>query len=223
MTEGYSLIFIDVDGVLNSTTENRDEKFIPEIMTRLARLVKDTGATPVLSTAWRLKKESREEVVAQFLEYGLPMPLGCTPRILGPRGNEVLAWLQMNTRNVLQDRELHYGEFREESGEFTEAQYRLPVRIKVAQYVIVDDRDFRTVIHGGMHRELLTDEHFVHIDPRTGMQHADAALVREILCGAGARCERCKERVLHATRHPFDEKLFCDQACMTVYSNKYHC
>lgn len=222
MTEGYSLIFIDVDGVLNSTTENLEEKFVPEIMKRLARLVKETGATPVLSTAWRLKKESRDEVVRQFLEYGLPLPLGCTPRILGPRGNEVLAWLQMNTLNVLTDHELHYGTFKEEPGEFGESQYRLPVRIKVAQYVIVDDRDFRTLIHGGMHRELLTEAHFVHIDPRTGIQHEDAALIREILCGDGERCTRCRERVLHATRHPFDETLFCDQACLTVYNNKYY-
>ena len=223
MTEGYTLLFIDVDGVLNSTRNNKAVPFIPEIMARLARLVRESGAQPVLSTAWRLKEESRTRVIAQFLEYGLPMPLSCTPRILGPRGNEVLAWLQMNTENVLQDRELNHGTLRTEAGEFEEAQFRLPARIKVAQFAIIDDRDFRTLMHGGAHRHLLTERHFVHIYAAIGMQQSDADLVRLLLCGGDDQqpCTHCAAKVLISTTHPTNERLlFCDLACLALYDNK---
>lgn len=225
MTDGYSLIFIDVDGVLNSTLDNRQHPFVPELVERFARLCRETGATPVMSTAWRLKRESRRELMVQLLEHGVPMPLGCTPRIHGPRGNEVLWWLQQNTVNVFQDQDVGYGELREEEGEFTEAEYVLPARIRVRQFVVLDDRNFRTSVHGGHHRHLLVEGHFVHTDTRVGLTAEDAEEARLLLCPssssrgcAAGGCARCC-LPLHSPLHQprLGALQFCDTGCLNAH------
>ena len=51
------VIFLDIDGVLNSTQTKNPRKFLyivePELVERLKRLVAATGAQVVLSTTWR--------------------------------------------------------------------------------------------------------------------------------------------------------------------------
>lgn len=180
---GYRLIFIDIDGVLNRHWHGSlIEPFVYSLMERFAELVRVTGATLVLSSAWRLTKSGREGARETFLRHGLPPFLSCTPRMRGPRGNEVLYWLQLNTLNVLQDAPIKYKHNLIGSPEFSEKHFALPVQIKVAQYVVIDDRDFATRVHGGFYRRLLTEYgHFVHIDSNRGLSRRDAEEARRLI------------------------------------------
>jgi hypothetical protein len=196
--EGYRLIFIDVDGVLNTTGPTHGS-LVERFVRRFARLVKETCASPVLSTSWRLTRESREHVIAAFLRHGLPMPLGCTPHLPGEaRGDEILAWLQMNTTNVAQGVVLEHGEFEERPGELTMENTLLPAKIKVAGFVAIDDMDMYSVQRGGTHRRLLTDEHFLKTEPDYGLTKERAKEARRLLLGGSNKtCHHCG--CLHST------------------------
>jgi hypothetical protein len=236
---GYRLIFIDIDGVLNrSRTGDTEDSFVHELMERFARLVRETGATLVLSSAWRLTKVGRLGARTAFLGYGLPPPISCTPRMRGPRGNEVLAWLQQNTLNVFVD-ELIEQKHRllEHDGEFTEKHYTLPVPIKVAQFVALDDRDFRTRRHGGYYRRLLTEQgHFVPVDSAHGISDQQAAEAVRLLLAPLAEsismqvesktpppsptkgyCLWCEKRVRPGTGIEDRGALFCSLDCAYRY------
>lgn len=232
---GYRLIFIDVDGVLNRSRDgDTEESFVPELIGRFAALVRETGATLVLSSAWRLSKLGRRGVEAAFLAYGLPPPINCTPRMHGPRGNEVIGWLLQNTLNVFQDEPLEPKHRFLEYEQFSQRHYTLPVAIKVAQFVAIDDRDFRTREHGGHYRALLTQRgHFVHVDWRRGFSEENARETLRLLRGqellhesptkelapARGRCHYCEKRV-KASQGVHDEKtgeLFCNLECLYRY------
>jgi len=47
------LIFLDIDGVLNSWEERRNDHFLPDCVARLNQIVFATGAEVVLSSSWR--------------------------------------------------------------------------------------------------------------------------------------------------------------------------
>jgi hypothetical protein len=242
---GYRLIFIDIDGVLNRDRRGSvDEPFVHELMERFAELVRATGATLVLSSAWRLTKQGREGARQAFLTYGLPPILSCTPRMHGPRGSEVLYWLQQNTLNVLQDEAIeHKHRLLHDPGQFSEKHYVLPVSIKVAQYVVIDDRDFRTRMHGGYYRKLMTEYgHYVHIDCDRGISRENAELAAELLLQdmqtepeimrveekesrqqqspspVKGYCQYCEKRVKHGIREtPQSPHLYCNPDCLYRY------
>jgi len=238
---GYRLIFIDVDGVLNRVANgDTTHPFERVLMERFARLCRETGATVVLSSAWRLSKVGRKGVKAAFLTYGLPLPISCTPRMHGPRGNEVLAWLQHNTLNAFSDAQIDYKHrLLEYPGEFGERQYSLPVPIKVAQFVAIDDRDFRTRTHGGHYRRLLSAMgHFVHVDCTHGLSEANiqeaALLLTSPLVEPGSiervdrrslppspikgYCQYCEKRVRNGTGIHDHGALFCSLDCLYRYN-----
>ena len=89
------IIFLDVDGVLNhQKTPQRHGDFIgidPHMVLLLHRILDKTGAQVVISSAWRLHKESLDAVVAVVKPFEV---VGQTPDIpQGIRGDEVNAWL----------------------------------------------------------------------------------------------------------------------------------
>jgi hypothetical protein len=110
------IIFLDIDGVLNSTEwsewrplrgfipprlaqEALDEEQIdPNCVERLRNVVQLTGARLVMMSTWR-HRMSVPEFVRLFALYGweeAPV-IGVTPRIAGLiRGDEVEAWLSNN-------------------------------------------------------------------------------------------------------------------------------
>ena len=102
------VIFLDVDGVLNSSTyiEKCWKKtgnsffcyqvpFDVKCVKRLAKLVKKTDAMVVLSSTWRLDKISMEIVAARLYEYGVIIE-DKTPFMNSDRGYEILSWLKQN-------------------------------------------------------------------------------------------------------------------------------
>ena len=110
MTEPINIIFLDVDGVLNSlpycqTTPIGSYVDISEDNLRnLAVLYRETQAQIVLSSTWRELKDAGDTQCRNMYQ-GLLKALGhygmsvysMTPRIHGNRPEEIRAWLEMQT------------------------------------------------------------------------------------------------------------------------------
>jgi len=96
------VIFLDIDGVLNSTKTcvafggfplelHHLDAFDQVAIRLLRRLCDSSGIQIVLSSTWR--KTHHWHDVGQAL--GLPI-IGDTPVMLGPRGEEISAWLTLH-------------------------------------------------------------------------------------------------------------------------------
>ena len=103
------VIFLDVDGVLNTSATSRAEHDVIEcdaeqsrrvdaaLARRLVGVVRATRARVVLSSAWRLRAESKHGLVAAFESLGL-----APSTFIGQTGSqptrrravEILAWLR---------------------------------------------------------------------------------------------------------------------------------
>jgi len=119
------IIFLDIDGVLNSDTwEESDEHingkypenmFDPKAVNLLNKIIKETGAKIVLTSTWRLKY-SLVEMTKLFIKIGLKCDLiGCTPDLKKDndytlRGNEILKWCKDN-RRIIGTKYLNYTDF----------------------------------------------------------------------------------------------------------------
>jgi hypothetical protein len=94
------LIFLDVDGVLNSTSDADEDDFYPEsfedrmrdnalrlsrpFLSNLADLVISTSADIVLSTSWRTdSKVAAPALCAALHHHGIACPIGATPDLYG--------------------------------------------------------------------------------------------------------------------------------------------
>ena len=104
------VIFLDVDGVLNSigntirvVNKLRRRKmpirslsmyYVPfkrACLKNLARIVRRTGAKVVITSTWKTGKESLAVLRARLAEYGVPV-YDCT-KMIGDRGAEIKEWL----------------------------------------------------------------------------------------------------------------------------------
>jgi hypothetical protein len=84
------ILFLDIDGVLNNSSENYRTPGI-ENMNQLKRIIKETDAEIVLTSTWRY---SLEEALKLFRMYDVKTPISLT-QVLKPleRGNEIVLWL----------------------------------------------------------------------------------------------------------------------------------
>lgn len=173
-TVPYKLIFLDIDGVLNSFwTAGQLNSVLVE---GLATMVKATGAVIVLSSMWRLKHKHRQRVVSAFLVHGIPLFISCTPHLQYAhhdwryaRVQEILCWLQMNTTLHFREQDMvsQYDIAPDVEGQFERQHYMLPLRINVSHVVALDDIDMR--VEGGPARHLIARHHFVMTVMSTGL------------------------------------------------------
>ncbi len=105
ITKGDKLIFLDVDGVLNSqqTLERRNQRgghigIDPYHVLLVHRIIVATGAKVVLSSSWRHSEAGREEImkVIHFIDY----TGNCCS---GVRGAEIYSWLNKNVDYDIRD------------------------------------------------------------------------------------------------------------------------
>ncbi len=148
------VLFLDIDGVLNSTRSaaafggcpwprNRNmagdwEKFDQVAVKLMARLVQETGAHVVLSSTWRIgMDQDRATELGDFLGYVIS---SATPGGGGERGTQIKQWLDE-----------HPG---------------------VEKFVIVDDDS-----------DMLAEQlpHFVKVDPRVGLTYQNYKDAKELL------------------------------------------
>lgn len=103
------VLFLDVDGVLNSRAyvyrmRAKDKKYRlwldvdPIAVALLKRIVEETGCKVVLSSTWRLYKDSRDMVrnkVVRYIDCTADLQRG-SKRGIVPRGEEVKLWLDQH-------------------------------------------------------------------------------------------------------------------------------
>lgn len=95
------VLFLDVDGVLNSMTWFASQpptavtEVDPAAVRRIQRIVERTGARVVLSSSWRGSDDHPGELEAKLVGAGVPIH-GRTPRLEGHRGDEIRAWLAVH-------------------------------------------------------------------------------------------------------------------------------
>jgi hypothetical protein len=88
------VIFLDIDGVLNS----KQDRFSWDIETdihfiRLKRIVEETKAQVVLSSSWRMGNSGRDIVHKRLQQFGMDF-IDVTPIFSGQhRGREIADWL----------------------------------------------------------------------------------------------------------------------------------
>jgi len=103
MTRGKQLVFLDIDGVLNSDAffarcpdAHIDRDLDREAVARLEWLCSEGEAAIVISSTWRLDM-SLDELRDVLAGHGLRAPvIGVTPTLLTERGEEIRAWLRDN-------------------------------------------------------------------------------------------------------------------------------
>jgi hypothetical protein len=96
-TTGMKILFLDIDGVLNSrTTKPGDDGdpfgIHPGLRDRLLRVIEATGAKIVISSSWRSTDRGLGLIRAAGIEYIGTTPHCCT----GIRGAEIYDWMSKN-------------------------------------------------------------------------------------------------------------------------------
>ena len=97
------IIFLDIDGVLNTTKTRKvfGRDFIDDILVALvAKIVNETQAKVVLSSTWRIEEKDKRLVEQALAIHGIYIH-DCTPRIITTgawteRRIEIQAWLDEN-------------------------------------------------------------------------------------------------------------------------------
>ena len=219
----HKLIFLDIDGVLNRHPQLHIDLAKAAL---LRQLVTETGAELVLSSMWRLTRTHRRSVRAAFLAVGLPRPIGYTPLMHHGRARamEIMAWLRINTYNVLQEDDIDFVDV-QESEHFTSMHYLLPSRIWVSHYVVLDDLDLLAPERGDP-EGLMTRDHFVRTLATHGFSEHNAEQARAVLSGTGARpisflvtapyCDHCgTPKPSHDVRAL--NKVFCNALCASRF------
>lgn len=211
----HKLIFLDIDGVLNGRGQFH---IVTELEALLVPLVRGLGCDIVLSSMWRLTRESRRQVRAALLATGLPRPISYTPRMNAghARAAEILAWLQLNTVNQMQHHSLDLPAF-ELTEEFGKRQCRLDEPIYCSHFAVLDDLDLTAPGRGDPQGLLLN--HFVRTPARYGITQHNVDQAHDVLTRekptailAAPQCEQCG---LAGPQHCEQQwnKFFCSLQC----------
>lgn len=92
-----SVVFLDVDGVLNAPEPRAMPELVLEegCLARVARLLRDEGARVVLSTSWRSDPWARIDLRNAFISVGLPPDIIVGQTLEDPedRPGQIRAWL----------------------------------------------------------------------------------------------------------------------------------
>ena len=114
------IIFLDVDGVLNSFQDRYSFDLETDYhFELLQKIVQETGAKIVLSSSWRigLARHGESVLIDRLKEFGMNI-ISCTPVLNGCcRGDEIRKWLDDTEedveRFVILDDESDMAEFKE--------------------------------------------------------------------------------------------------------------
>lgn len=97
------IIFLDVDGVLNNESWlikcAEESHYYPirhslehRALSLLAHIVRETGASVVISSSWRKIRSAKESLLFYLDHWNIPLA-GETPDVGGIRGDDIQAWL----------------------------------------------------------------------------------------------------------------------------------
>lgn len=92
-----NIIFLDVDGVLNSAKELSEGPFSKISLSVLKRIVDETNAKIVVISSWRLLEFSRKILLSELEKYHLKESvIGMTPHLPSNREEEIMTYLKSN-------------------------------------------------------------------------------------------------------------------------------
>lgn len=87
MTSRFTIVFLDIDGVLLPFGNDRDKKeascsglFPDRTLAALSTILKHTAAVVVLSSTWRVKVEFRQQILDAFQYYNDGNAGACLPQ-----------------------------------------------------------------------------------------------------------------------------------------------
>jgi len=93
------IIFLDIDGVVNSSfffktqpDKDREHDIDPKAVEILQRILKETGAEVVLSSSWRGGEENHKVIRNLVCDFTQITPRCCA----GIRGVEIYTWIDKN-------------------------------------------------------------------------------------------------------------------------------
>lgn len=113
-----NIIFLDVDGVLNSAKELSEGPFSKISLSVLKRIVDETNAKIVVISSWRLLEFSRKILLSELEKYHLKESvIGMTPHLTSNREEEIMTYLKSNEFSnlnfiILDDQVIEYQDFR---------------------------------------------------------------------------------------------------------------
>ncbi len=90
------LIFLDVDGVLNSRDDCGVDGLGDSHLHQLKRIVNEARCEIVLTSYWRLADDLTAKLRVAFDRHGIPIWNDSTPDLSGDRAEEVRAWIDAN-------------------------------------------------------------------------------------------------------------------------------
>lgn len=91
------VIFLDVDGVLNSSQDGFTIKLgTSKHLELLKQIVEKTDAKIVLSSSWRISNKTKLFIENKLNEYGMSI-ISTTPDLGSSRGEEIESWLRETT------------------------------------------------------------------------------------------------------------------------------
>jgi len=100
-SNGDKVLFLDVDGVLNSTISLKENRYAldEEKLRLLSEIIERTGTKIVLSTTWRLHSNTRALLIDNFQKFGIhhSVVIGMTRELpFAQRTDEIIEWLMRN-------------------------------------------------------------------------------------------------------------------------------
>lgn len=90
------ILFLDIDGVLNSKNSWEQDSLNPlgEIhLNLLKRIIDETDCEIVLSSSWRMYKDSKKILSLAFESHKIPLWIGQTPDLCDERWKEINQWI----------------------------------------------------------------------------------------------------------------------------------
>jgi hypothetical protein len=91
------VLFLDVNGVLNSQRDYGMDGLGESHLRHLKRIVDESGCEIVLISSWRSAGNLREQLRRAFNQFSIPIWIDVTPELFD-RAEEILAWLGKNER-----------------------------------------------------------------------------------------------------------------------------
>lgn len=133
-----NIIFLDVDGVLNSAKELSEGPFSKISLSVLKRIVDETNAKIVVISSWRLLEFSRKILLSELEKYHKESVIGMTPHLTSNR-EEIMTYLKSNEFSnlnfiILDDQVIEYQDLEEHV-------------IKIDPYFGLNEEHLETCIH----------------------------------------------------------------------------
>jgi hypothetical protein len=97
-TKVRNILFLDIDGVLNSLSSNAE--LSEDLLKNLKVIVDHFKCEIVISSSWRCYEDSLKTLTYAFEEHNIPRWKSITPDLCGERWTEIKGWIDENVNEL---------------------------------------------------------------------------------------------------------------------------